>query len=191
MPLSAIQNVEVDYILSAGAIGAKLPFLVQDEVADDAALVPEGEDVAEGITDNLRTGHVPGPPSPYTCPECGGALWELEDGKLLRFRCHVGHGYTAESLAVEQGDGLEHTLWSALRALEEQAALSRRMAQHAEHVGRLPTAREFEAKARDAERRAGTLRRMLLREDRTAEPRLLEKSTASKRSARTRSARSG
>lgn len=191
MPLSAIQNVEVDYILNPGAIGAKLPFLVQEQVADDAALVPEGEDVAEGITDNLRTGHVPGPPSPFTCPECGGALWELDDGKPLRFRCHVGHGFTADALAAEQGESMEHTLWSALRALEEQAALSRRMAQHAEHVGRTPAAREYEAKAKDAERRASSLRRMLLQDERPGEPRMVEKSTVAdgQRGARSRKLR--
>jgi two-component system, chemotaxis family, protein-glutamate methylesterase/glutaminase len=191
MPLSAIQNVEVDHILSPAAMGAKLPFLVAEEVTDVSAMVPEGCDVAEGILDNLRTGHVPGPPSPFTCPECGGSLWELEDGKLLRFRCHVGHGFTAEALSTQQDDELEHTMWTALRALEEQAALRRRMAEHSERVGRHTTAREFEANARDAERRAGSLRRMLLR-DEPAEPRLLNKpATASETKRNGRKQRSG
>jgi two-component system chemotaxis response regulator CheB len=193
MPLSAIQNVEVDHILNPGAMGAKLALLVREEVDDEAGLVPEGPDVAEGLTDNLRTGHMPGPPSPYTCPECGGALWELEDGRLLRFRCHVGHGYTAESLAVDQGEGLEYTLWSALRALEEQAALWRRMAQHAEHVGRLQSSRQFEAQALDAERRAMTLRRLLLKEEPAPPARIVEKATVANggRSRRTTRKRTG
>lgn len=164
MPLSAIQNVEVDYVLGAGAIGARLPLLIREQVGEEWSIIPEGTDVAEGTSDNLTTGHIPGPPSPFTCPECGGALWELEDGKLLRFRCHVGHGFTADSLLVQQDDELEHTLWSALRALEEQAALRRRMALHAEHVGRLTSAREFSEEAKEAERRASALRRVLTRE---------------------------
>lgn len=126
---------------------------------------PESPDVTEGIYDNLRTGHVPGPPSPYICPECGGALWELEDGALLRFRCHVGHGYTADTLMSDQQEDLEHTLWAGLRALEEQAALRRRMAQHAEKVGRVANAREFERLAKDAEIRAASMRRLLLRQN--------------------------
>ena len=162
MPLSAIQSVEVDFILKPAAIGTKLPLLISEEVADAAPLVPEGVDVAEGITDNLKTGRIPGPPSPYTCPECGGAMWELEDGKLLRYQCHVGHAMTAEALFSEQSDHLYHTLWSALRALEEQGSLRRRMAMHASRVGRLASAREFETQARDAELRASSLRRMLL-----------------------------
>jgi two-component system, chemotaxis family, protein-glutamate methylesterase/glutaminase len=165
MPLSAIQNVEVDYILRPSEIGAKLPLLIGEAVEDEAALVPGGPDVAEGIQDNLRTGRVPGPPSPFTCPECGGALWELEDGKLLRFQCHVGHGYTGDALMWEQHEELDHTLWAGLRALEEQAGLHRRMARHAEKVGRLANAREFERLAKEAEVRAASMRRLLLRHD--------------------------
>ncbi len=174
MPLSAIQNVEVDYILRPSEIGAKLPLLIRETVEDDATLVPEDLDVAEGMTDNLRTGHVPGPPTPFTCPECGGTLWELEDGKLLRFRCHVGHGYTADALMSDQHEELEHTLWAGLRALEEQAGLRRRMAQHAEKVGRIANAREFEQHAKEAEARAATMRRLLLRRDQHGELQLVE-----------------
>jgi two-component system, chemotaxis family, protein-glutamate methylesterase/glutaminase len=169
MPLSAIQKVEVDHILPARLIGIKLVTLVRQQVEDLRPPVPESKDVTEGRQDNMQTGHVPGPPSPFVCPECGGALWELEEGKLLRFRCHVGHGYTADALFADQGEHLEQTLWSALRALEEQAALRRRMAQHAEHIGRLDAARQFEVEAKDSERRAGTMRRMLLREESPAE----------------------
>jgi two-component system chemotaxis response regulator CheB len=168
MPMSAIQNVEVDYILKPAAIGAKLPVLVQEQVADAAIQVPEGSDVAEGKTDTLQSGDVPGPPSPYTCPDCGGALWEFADGTLLRYQCHVGHGFTASSLHAEQTEGLEHTLWGALRALEEQASFRRRMALHAEHAGRLAHAREFEKEAKESEDRAGSLRRLLLTRDRVA-----------------------
>ncbi|HYU78272.1 MAG TPA: chemotaxis protein CheB [Vicinamibacterales bacterium] len=169
MPLSAIQNVEVDYILSPSAIGEKLPMLVQQDVPDEATEVPEGVDVAEGRRDNLETGQMPGPPSPYTCPDCGGSLWELEDGTLLRFRCHVGHGFTAESLHMQQGEELEHTLWIAFRALEEQSALRRRMAQHAERVGRVVSARQLESQARVAEERAEWMRRLLMSESRESD----------------------
>ncbi len=147
MPLSAIQSVEVDQILAAGAIGAKLPLLVRQEVEHELSVGPEGVDVAEGVADTLVTGQTPGPPSPYTCPECGGPLWEFEEGRLLRFRCHVGHGFTADALAAEQNDSLENALWSALRALEEQAAFRRRMARHAERAGRSSSSRALDIEA--------------------------------------------
>jgi len=33
----------------------------------------------------------------YTCPECNGTLWQVQTDELPRFRCHVGHAYTAEA----------------------------------------------------------------------------------------------
>jgi hypothetical protein len=45
-----------------------------------------------------------GRPSEFTCPECHGVLWELNDKDLLRFRCREGHAYLAESLHEEQSE---------------------------------------------------------------------------------------
>ncbi len=61
--------------------------------------------------------------SRLTCPDCHGALWEMNDAENLRFRCHVGHAFSAESLSNGQGEMLETALWSAVRALEEQDAI--------------------------------------------------------------------
>ena len=66
----------------------------------------------------------------FTCPECNGALWELEAGGL-QFRCHVGHGYSAAALKQDQDAGIEQSLWSALRALKESVALDERLAERA------------------------------------------------------------
>jgi two-component system chemotaxis response regulator CheB len=41
----------------------------------------------------LETGALRAPPSPFTCPDCGGTLWELNEGSLVRYRCHVGHSF--------------------------------------------------------------------------------------------------
>ena len=69
-----------------------------------------------------------GTPSVFACPECHGVLWELRDGDLVRFRCRVGHSYGPESLASELSGASEAALWAAMRALEEKAAMQRRIA---------------------------------------------------------------
>ena len=74
-------------------------------------------------------------PVAVTCPECGGALWELRDGALVRFQCHVGHAFNGESLVAAQSESLEAALWTALRALEESSSLRQRMAHHARGRG--------------------------------------------------------
>ena len=68
-------------------------------------------------------------PTPLRCPDCGGALWELEDGGLQSYACHVGCTYSADSLLEEQGDAVERALWTAVRMLEERAELSDRLSE--------------------------------------------------------------
>jgi two-component system chemotaxis response regulator CheB len=68
-----------------------------------------------------------GKPAAFACPECHGVMWETEEGKLLRFRCRVGHAYTAEALRTALSDSVEEALWAAMRTLEEKAALLRRI----------------------------------------------------------------
>ena len=102
--------------------------------------------------------------SMLTCPECHGSLWELDDTQVLRFRCHVGHALTAESLAADQGDALEATLWAAVRAFEERALLSDRMAERARGNKRQERLKLFEERAALSRRQADQIRELLTRE---------------------------
>lgn len=181
MPGSAIQHVEVDHVAKIAAMSSLLPLLALEPLPKGAMPMPrETEpDVAEVGTNALVNKELPDPPSSLTCPECGGALWELKDGRLLRFRCHVGHGYTAETLQAEQSNGLEAALWTALRALEENAALYRRMARRADE-GRAPRlAQRYLKQADEVEARAAVLRKVLVSEP--AEVRQMKGSTPRRR----------
>ena len=104
---------------------------------------------------------MPEKPSIFGCPECGGVLWEIEQKGLLRFRCCVGHAYTADHLRAEQRFVVETALWAALRALEESASLSRRLADRARACG-LSTMAMFEDRAATAEHNSRTLRDFLV-----------------------------
>lgn len=141
MPRSAIAQVEVDQVLPVAEIARAI-------VAGIDALDTKGVRLmaaADDPTDPVSTTAEPADATGLTCPECGGALWQIEDGGIRRYRCHVGHLFSEESLNEEQGEALEHALWTAVRALEERAALMRRGTERFRDAGR--TAARFAAQA--------------------------------------------
>jgi two-component system chemotaxis response regulator CheB len=84
-----------------------------------------------------------GPPTFFSCPECGGSLWELKEGGKIRFRCHTGHGFTAETLLTEQYNEFEHALWTAIRVLQERSSLHRELAGRMEPQGMDAMAKKY------------------------------------------------
>jgi two-component system chemotaxis response regulator CheB len=166
MPQSALNHVNVDYSVPATQIGTLLQQVVMGRPRSQRAMPSnDGKMVNEELSE--LTMHRderlhPGDPSPYSCPECGGVLWELKDGELLRFRCRVGHAFTGETLTTEQALAVEHALWSAMRALEEQAAVRRRMAERAKRQGRASSAGRHEARAHDLDQQAQQVRNLVL-----------------------------
>ena len=94
-----------------------------------------------------------GEPSVYSCPECGGVLWEIQDGDILRFRCRVGHAFSIESMFAEQGESIESALWAALKTLQENADLSRRMARQAHERKQTHLAQHYEERLHDTNQR--------------------------------------
>lgn len=170
MPMSAMENTRVDYILPLAEIAPLLTHLASVEAEEEGAfpmsddLKTEGE-IAEQKLDSegmIASVDKLGKTSAFTCPECHGTLWELHDGELLRYRCHVGYAYTADSLEAEQSEALENALWSGLRALEEKVALARRMALRAHERKNYRAAESFQQKAALASKHAEIMRQILL-----------------------------
>jgi len=166
MPRSAIANVAVDHILTVGGIAARLVQIAQEPVNVPPNPVPDPmaveADMAELDLDALQRDERPGQPSGFGCPNCGGALWELKDSQVMRFRCRIGHAYSTESLLAKQEEALEAALWSGLRALEEQAELAQRIAQRSHRQKQAISAERFAAKAQEAKDNAALIRQLLL-----------------------------
>ena len=92
--------------------------------------------------------------SPFACPECHGALWEIHDGSMLRFRCHVGHAFTADAVLEGRTDEVDRMLGSLQRAHQERAVLARRMAEQKRAGERHNLADRLDERARVRGRRA-------------------------------------
>lgn len=171
MPRSAIAYVAVDAVLKVSEMGPYLKELVQTPVAEEvaeeeSAMTDQGAEAFEtrAVAEDrsaFERGERPGTSSMLTCPDCGGVLWELRENGLLRFRCHVGHAYSPDSLQEKQADDVERALWSACRALEEKVSLSRRMAFRAREQGLLKSEAQFLDRADDAKQQADLIRQLI------------------------------
>lgn len=165
MPLSAIENVAVDYVAPASDLASILMHLVNEPAQEGESMSNDMEmeaDIAELDEAAMKDEKRPGTPSRFTCPECSGVLWELDEDDLLRFRCRVGHAYSAESLLSGQFNGVEAALWAALRALDENISLSKQLAARLRKRGHERSAARFEEQAKVTEGRAETLRQVLV-----------------------------
>jgi two-component system chemotaxis response regulator CheB len=165
MPRSAMEHVEVDYVLDPTEIPLVLSELalqpgphleIMSMSSDDLSPPDVGDELAA-----LDRRTQPGMPSTMSCPECHGVLWEVKDDELVSFRCRVGHAYSDEALLVHQSENLEAALWTALRALEEHSAQARRLARRASGRGHAHSAATFTEQAMDAEHHASVIRTVL------------------------------
>jgi two-component system chemotaxis response regulator CheB len=164
LPRAALETVEVDKVATAEDIGGILADLAGER--PDEPPRGGGDAMEEATTNDLETGlteeQTSRPPSSFTCPECNGALWELKEGTASKLTCRIGHSFTPEVLFELQGDALEATLWSALRALEERADLADRLAGRMNDRGQARVAQNFRERVDEASYHAAILRKLLL-----------------------------
>jgi two-component system chemotaxis response regulator CheB len=158
MPLAALERVAVDHVVPAAKIGDLLAELVGTEVDDDGPS-PDTDlldaEVAMANRAPLTTDETDAVPAGYGCPQCGGALYEIDEAPVPRYRCRVGHAWSPDSLLDEQAIATESALWMALRALEEKSSLGRRMAASG--------AERYRVVADDAEHAAQLIRDLIAR----------------------------
>jgi len=162
MPRAALEAVDVDHVAPTDGIAALLSELSR-QTTGPARAPPRDLDLEVQIaagryvpTDALRSF---AEPSTVTCPECHGVLSEVKAEGPLRYRCQIGHAYTAEAVAASQQPQIDEALRIALRMMEERHTLVTRMAQDARASGRGAVAELYEGRAEEYRRHAATLRR--------------------------------
>ena len=163
MPMRAIEYAGAECVLRPAQIADLLISVASEKAAFDEQ--QEASTVSDDLDREVREANLEesapkepeGKPSAIACPDCHGVLWEVEDGKLLRYRCRVGHAYTAEALRVALSEASESSLWVALRVMEEKAALLRRLAHRS---GRRMAAR-FSDEADGYDLHAKSIRKLL------------------------------
>jgi two-component system, chemotaxis family, protein-glutamate methylesterase/glutaminase len=168
MPESAIEFAAPDRVLPAAELAAAIaeytaepastPHLAADAGRPgDQLLVDVFERIDRGASEQPQDGT----PSGFTCPACGGGLWESAQGDVPVYRCRTGHAFATDALIASQSDAVEAAMWAGIRALEERAAMGRRMADRFRRSGRRAAAERFERQANAAVEQGVTLRRAL------------------------------
>ncbi|MEW6022316.1 MAG: chemotaxis protein CheB [Pseudomonadota bacterium] len=170
MPESALEHVEADCVAPVAALARR----IIEETATPRPLPCPPQPRARQQVENqvamggngMQAGVMGlGEVSTYTCPECHGVLVQIEEGRLLRFRCHTGHAYSPKSLLVEVNEAIDSGIWDAIRVIEERILLLRQMADMAAAAGKEEDARRLRAKAGQAEDKCKPLRDLVLDAD--------------------------
>lgn len=168
MPESACSFVEVDAVVPLDQMAREIAHRVSvlaasrplraapsEKVRIETAIAVDGNGIRNGV---LKLGFASG----YTCPECHRALVRIEEGAIVRFRCHSGHAYSTGTLLTEINGSIDRGIWDAVRAIEERGLLLRDIGRRASLAGHLDTATRCGSQAEDADRRAESLRGLLL-----------------------------
>lgn len=185
MPDNVLDNVEVDYQLSVSEMAAVLTQLSSETVPSGKMEIPEDElDLMEteiniaaqdsafemGI---LNLGEL----TPLTCPECNGALISIKEGKLIRYRCHTGHAFTASTLLAETTKVVEESFWKAVRSLEETVILLEQSSKQFAEGGNHVAAEQFSVKAVETRERARKAHEMAFQQEKLSEDSVVRNSS--------------
>lgn len=155
MPRNALRYVKVDHTSPVAEIGALLTRLVDTKPADQkdyptTQQIEVESKIAEQLMNTkefLESVKEIGKATPYTCPECHGAIWQIGEEEPLKLRCHVGHSFTGEIFTTEQSQSVENALWSAVRVMEEKVTFSRQMAARKRAQNLLKAAESYDKQA--------------------------------------------
>ena len=160
MPANAMTQGPADHVVRLAEMSKVLEELVR-QPAPAAAQPPEDlrkeVEMSMGSYELLDGDEKP-LWSPYVCPECGGALADVPNADPPRYRCHVGHSFTEQSLIADQSESTERVLWAAIRALEERAKLLRSMAAHSRQRGAEISAADYSRESEQSRAHAEHIR---------------------------------
>jgi two-component system chemotaxis response regulator CheB len=167
MPESAIRHVAVDLVAPVEVLAAEIVRLTQEPLPASQDPAPSKRHRLENLIaeeGNALKGGVMGlgKVSQYTCPDCHGVLVQIEEGSVLRFRCHTGHAFSIKSLLVEVSEAIDNGLWDTIRALEERVLLLREMSELARTNDSAAVAERSSHQADHIEKHINTLRDLVL-----------------------------
>jgi two-component system chemotaxis response regulator CheB len=164
MPRSALEYIEADYKVRAREIAPLLAQLVREQTEQEPAMGNGMDDevsrmakevqIAAGVNLPEKTIIELGELTSLTCPECHGTLIRIKEGGWFRFRCHTGHGFTADALLEGLLETAGELIWQTQRGFQEASMLLEHLGEHMQENGQSARGQIFLAKAHELSRRA-------------------------------------
>ncbi len=167
MPLNALHNIDVDYKITLKEMAPLLKKLTSTQNKKNS---PDHKPESMGIevsmaadnyiedTDIKKIGEL----SEFTCPECHGSLWRINEGNIIRFRCRTGHAFSVPALLEELSVMIEDLIWAAVRGLEENSSLINYLTEHLHSAEDKEQMKIYHSSADQALKYANILRNLLL-----------------------------
>jgi len=164
MPRSALRATDVDYMTSLADMGRLLVTLAKQE-AGPAVPIPEDikteVEIALGRTPDSDVLAELADPVAISCPACGGVLSQVRRSPPLRFRCQVGHAYTAEALQTQTEGSVDEAMRVAMRIMPERATLTEKMAEDARRSGLRAAAASYQKRVEESRAYVDILRQAI------------------------------
>ncbi|WP_024519375.1 chemotaxis protein CheB [Bradyrhizobium sp. Tv2a-2] len=171
MPTTALTRSQPNHVVGLAGMPALFEKLVRQPEGEPMPVTGAIEyevEIARGGRGSMSQMDRIGRRSVLACPDCHGVMWEIDEGELVRYRCHVGHAYSAELMSLSLDDNLRRAFGSALRALDERISLARKLEEQASGSGRTQIAESWAEKAREFEQEAKVIRDSIRRTDEIA-----------------------
>jgi two-component system chemotaxis response regulator CheB len=169
MPRSALEYIDADYRIRSEEIGPLLTRLTHEQSIQEEQVGNSREEdirrmaietqIAAGVNLPEKTILELGPLTPFTCPECRGSLVRITEGNLFRFRCHTGHGFSADALFAGLMETVNNLVWQTTRGFQEASMLLEHIGRHMQENGGAAEAERFLAQAREFNRQASQFQR--------------------------------
>ena len=164
MPVSVLNNQEVDYSIGLASIGEVVSGLLEREPENVEApphVIAEA-DIAARMAVGIEKVNGLGKHAVYNCPDCGGGLWEISGEEITRYRCYTGHTYNENELLSKLGDNVESTLWVAVRMMEERSNMYTKIAKDNRKRGLARVSDSYDRNAEELQKHIDTLRDILV-----------------------------
>jgi two-component system, chemotaxis family, protein-glutamate methylesterase/glutaminase len=165
MPMAVLNQLKPDFAVPVSQMGEVISRVLKRKKKRAKHLIPADIVTEARIAERVQIGidvmKEIGTHSLFSCPECGGGLWEMNQNGISRYRCHVGHAFTSDGLLSAMESGTESALWTALRIIEERRNLLQKIEAREKQNGNRRLAESYHKRIAELERQITHLKNAL------------------------------